>query len=155
MHTENSNSLPLLITDEECLARAVFCPYHVRKTGGIKPAAFKAPPNRNDVSVNRLIAVDCNTCKLHSQKIRNPGSFKGFAVIIARAVRESHSEVQDSRALYFGHADIIHDMVLMKDEPPPAEFNLKLRNLATASKYFPDPNPEIEGWTGEDFSFVS
>ena len=152
MHTENTDALPLLVTDDEYVARAIFYPNFVNKNKKIKPSAFKAPSGRRDVSVNRLAALGANECKAKSRSIGISGDFTGFAVLTAKSVRQCGSDVVDSRAEYFGHADIIHDQILPKGEPPPPEFNERLKRMVEASQYFYDPSPESEYWEGEDFS---
>ena len=152
MHKDHPDSLPLIVTDEERLARAIFHPFHLTDAGKLKPAAFKAPSGRRDVSVNRLVAMDPDNCKARARAIANPGTFWGFAVIAALTVRQSGSDVVDSRELYLGHADITHAMVLQKNEPPPPEFNARLKQMATGARYFADPAPETDLWSGEDFS---
>lgn len=148
MPKETPDSLPRDIADEERLARAVFYYQHIDKKGRIKKEAFKAATGRNDVSVNRLRAIDADECKRRSRAIRCPGEYKGFAVITAGDVRHYGSDVRDSRELYFGHADIIHDVVLAPGEPAPAEFNHRLKQLAECARFFPDPAPETETWSG-------
>lgn len=150
--TDKNDALPIQVADEERLARALFHPYHFNKAGKIKPSAFKAPSGRNDVSVNRLCALNADACKKRSKAIRNPGDFKGFAVLSALSVRQSGSDVIDSRQIYLGHADIIHDVFLNKGVPAPPEFNQRLKKMADSSVYFPDPNPVSDDWTGADFT---
>lgn len=150
MPQDQPDSLPLHISDEERLARAIFYPNFINNRGELKPAAFKAPGGRRDVSVNRLLALDGNACKASSRGIGMTGAFAGFAVISAGAVRTCGSDVVDSRALYLGHADILHDQILPKGEPPPPEFNARLRRMAAAAHYFPDPEPDAPGWSGDD-----
>ncbi len=133
------DSLPIVVSDEERLARAIFCPNYVNKSGQLKPAAFKAKSGQRDVSVNRLIALNASACKTRSRAIGLSGDFSGFAVLSAGAVRKCGSDVIDSRHLYLGHADIMHDQVLPKGEPPPPEFNERLKRLVEAARYFPDP----------------
>ncbi len=152
MHKDHPDSLPLSVTDEERLARAIFFPNYVNKSGKLKPSAFKAPGGRRDVSVNRLLALDANACKARSLAIALSGTFAGFAVLTAQAVRQCGADVVDSRSQYLGHADIIHDQILTKGEPAPPEFNERLKRMAEAAQYFPDPAPETDTWTGEDFS---
>jgi len=152
MCKDNPDRLPLAVADEERLARAIFHPYHISRSGKLKPAAFKAPAGRPDVSVNRLRALEGSACKRHAKEIRSPGAFQGFAVIAAQAVRRCGSDVIDSRAYYWGHADIVHDVVLERGEPAPAEFNSRLRQMVSAARFFPDPEPGTDQWAGEDLS---
>ena len=150
MHKDNPDALPLDISDKERLARAVFYPHHVDKSGKIKKEVFKASTGKRDVSVNRLRALDAGACKARSRAIRNPGRFKGFAVIVAEDIRACGSEIVDSRELYIGHADIIHPIALVKGVPAPPEFNQRLKQMAQRTSYFPDPDPESDGWAGEE-----
>ena len=152
MHKDNPDALPLDISDDERLARALFCPYHMDNSGKIKKEAFKAPTGRRDVSVNRLRTLDPDACKARSKAIRNPGAFKGFAVIVAEGVRKCGSDVVDSRELYLGHADIVHPIALEKGVPAPPKFNQRLKQMAQLAKYFPDPDPDSDRWSGEYFS---
>lgn len=152
MQEEHPDSLPLFVRDEERLARAIFFPNYVNKSGKLKPSAFRAPGGRHDVSVNRLLALNANACKVRSRAIALSGTFAGFAVLTAQNVRQCGSDVVDSRSEYLGHADIIHDQILTKGEPAPAEFNQRLKRMAEAAQYFPDLAPDTETWTGEDFS---
>lgn len=153
MRTQRKNdALPIDVADEERMARALFHPYHFNKAGKIRPSAFKAPSGRNDVSVNRLRALNADACKTRSKAIRNPGDFKGFAVLSALSVRQSGSNVIDSRQIYLGHADIIHDVILTKGDPAPPAFNQRLKKMADSADYFPDPNPASDDWMGADFT---
>jgi hypothetical protein len=142
-------SLPAEIVDNEHLARAVYSPYHIKSNGKIRPAAFKAASGQNGVSVNRLLALDFCACKKCATLIRSNGDFKGFAVLTASTVRMQGSDVIDSREYYWGHADIIHKIILEKGQPAPPEFNLCLKELAQAARFFPDPNPTFDTWTGD------
>lgn len=149
------SSLPKTVSDSEKLARAIFEPFHIKK-GKVKSAAFKAPAGKKDVSVNRLRALSPDDCKKKAKEIEKPGKvYQGFAVITAEEVRTLGSKVVDSREpppRYFGHADIIHDVVLKKNEPAPAEFNHRLQKMANQARYYRDPDPGGDGWNGTDFS---
>ena len=119
MCQDNPDLLPLYVSDEEKLARALFHPFHISRSGKLYSGAFKAPAGRNDVSVNRLRALSPAACKQRAKAILSPGEFMGFAVLSARAVRDCASEVVDSRNVYLGHADIVHEVILHKGEPAP------------------------------------
>lgn len=145
--------LPITVSDEERLARAVFHPYHINNSGKVKPAAFKARTGARDVSVNRLRALDAAACKQRARAIANPGAFRGFAVLGAASIRKCrYSDVVDSRRHYWGHADIIHQVVLEKGIPAPPEFNQCLKQMAQDAEYFSDSTPESDTWTGTAFS---
>lgn len=146
-----TDPLPVYIDDSEKLARAVFHPYHIHK-GKLKSAVFKAPALSNQVSVNRLRGISIDICKQKAKEMANgQKQYKGFAIISAEAVRRQGSEVIDSRdpPMYLGHADIIHDVVLEKGVPAPAEFNQRLNKMAKAAVYLEDPLPVQTRWQGE------
>ncbi len=148
------DELPLDISDDEKLARAIFEPFHIKK-GKLKSAAFKAPAGRRDVSVNRVRALKPDECKKKAKAIGNAAKiYQGFAVLTAEVIRELGSDVEDSREepMYFGHADIIHDIVLEKGQSAPPEFNLKLQQMAKRSTFYSDPKPDEDTWEGDDFS---
>lgn len=151
----DTEHLPADVSDDEKLARAIFHPFHIKKNK-LKSAAFKAPSGRNDVSVNRLLALTSNQCKQKAKEIeRKPHKvFRGFAVISAGNVRELGSDVLDSRdpPNYFGHADIIHDIVLEKDQAAPPEFNHRLNKMAKAARFHSDADPDGDTWNGDDLT---
>ena len=150
MLKDSAEALPVTVSDDERLARAIFHPFHVDKTGRLKKEAFKAPTGRRDVSVNRLRALSADECKARSVQIRNPGDFQGFAVILTGEVRHCGADVVDTRECYLGHADILHSIVLESGVPAPPEFNQRLKSLALAARYIADPDPKAEGWNGPE-----
>lgn len=151
----NHNSLPVEVADNEKVARAIFHPYHFNKKNQLHFTAFKAPAGRKDVSVNRLRALDANACKQKAKEIVQPGKeYRGFAVIVVGEVRKLGSDVVDSREPpnYWGHADIIHAIILQKGEAAPPEFNHALREMVRNASFYADPEPQSDGWIGEDFA---
>lgn len=139
------------VPDTELLARAIFSPYHINKKGKLKSAAFKAPPGRREVSVNRTSILDENACKQYAKKIASPGCYQGFAILLTKIIREAGSDVIDSREHYLGHADVIHSFVLEKNKPAPPEINHRLKHLAECANFHSDSTPDLERWTGDKF----
>lgn len=96
-------------------------------------------------------------CKRLAREVK-PGDpnikYKGLAVIQVQAVREAHSEVHDSRAIYCGHGHISHNIAALPIDDPLAaqqKFALdeRLRALKSLARYLPDPEPMSDSWTGE------
>ncbi len=109
---------------------------------------YRAPGGSNQVSVNRLSVLSDIQCKEKALQIANT-KFKGFVVIQAGVIRKNKSEVVDSRdGNYYGHADIIHPIILQKGEVAPPEFNQSLKNMLASSRYIQDPNPKSKSWEG-------
>lgn len=145
------NMLPVKISNREKLARAIFSPFHIKRDK-LKTAAFKASHGKKDVSVNRLRALDAHDCKRKAKEIESGDKkYKGFAILSAGIVRNLGSDVEDSREYYWGHADIIHKVVLERGQTPCPEFNYLLQQLVDQSKFYEDPNPVSDNWEGEDF----
>jgi hypothetical protein len=147
-------TLPLEISDDEKIVRAIKCPSHIRpgKTT-LKPAAFRSKPGFDEVSVIRHTHVGSNFCKKKAKEtIDSTNSYNGLAVIMAREIRATTSTVHDSRDEFCGHAHISHGIILPRDEPPESALNHMLtercRALCKAAAYYPDPRPDAEKWTG-------
>ncbi len=80
--------------------------------------------------------------------------YKGFAVLVVRDVRDTGSEVIDSREEFCGHAHIAHGLPLIPEgDPLHAEAKVRLderlRQLKDRSRTLIDPDPTREDWSGE------
>jgi hypothetical protein len=79
-------------------------------------------------------------------------SYSGLAVVMARDIRATTSTVHDSRDEFCGHAHISHGIIMPRDEPLESALNQLLtercRALCRAAGYYPDPEPDVEKWTG-------
>jgi hypothetical protein len=145
--------IPVEIDDVENIVRAVFSHHMDRKN--LRKNLFDE--RQDQASVMRHSHLGSDECRRHALEIRpgNPGvSYKGLAVIQARAIRTTGSEVIDSRQVYCGHAHVSTNI-----EVPPANDPLyssrklardeRLRELKNLARYYPDPNPAGEAWSGE------
>lgn len=148
--------IPLDIADTERLVRGICSPYHISSNGRLKPAAFDAPAEMDEVSVVRHEYVGADDCKRHGKTLTNEAEgklYKGLAVICARSVRLHGAAVVDSRTIFMGHADIKHGHRKSRLEPPAPEvvalLNQRNKELAKAAHYFADPDPHGGDWTGE------
>jgi|GEM_PF-1970099 hypothetical protein len=145
--------IPIEIANEEKIVRAIFSSQVDKKT--LRKNAFFEP--HDDVSVMRHTHMGSDECKRRALQI-TPGNpnikYKGLAVIEAKAIRDSNSQVTDSRIVYCGHAHISHGIqVPPADDPLYAQQKLelddRLRELKKLARYIPDPDPAAETWTGE------
>jgi hypothetical protein len=148
--------LPLHVGDQEQVVRAIFS-NHVKNRTLQKNVFYD---RKDDVSVMRHTLIGSDECKKHSSEVRPQDpriTYKGFAVIGVKAVRDTKSKVTDSRDGNFcGHASISHGILLPPDEDPLyAEQKLalddRLRTLKSLARFIPDPDPSCETWTGEKF----
>src|SRR5271165_1743849 len=79
-------------------------------------------------------------------------AYKGLAAIRAEEIRRAESEITDSRegeGHYCGHADITHGIPApLAGEPASPALNAKLQALKRAARYYADPVPTGESWSG-------
>jgi hypothetical protein len=145
--------IPIAIDDQERIARAILN-IHLNEKGKLKTNTFRPKPGKPDVSVMRHSYMGSDACKAKAKGIRSSSpniEYKGLAVIGAKQIRNSGSEVTDSREgkdHYCGHADISHGSPPPPGEPDDPMLVEKLRALKNAARYYPDPDPSIEHWTG-------
>jgi hypothetical protein len=152
-----ADSIPVAVGDGEIIVRAVFYPYNLNNSGKkLNKAAFRSPPGIDEISAIRKNFVDEQFCKAHAKDIDLFGScrsnekkeFRGFAVISAKQIRDSGSEVVDSRQVFVAHADIKHGYVAARHEPLPPWLNDRLDRLKDLAKFIPDPYPKKWRWNG-------
>jgi hypothetical protein len=148
--------LPVEITDEEQIVRAIFFPHHIDiSKNRLKPAAFRSPPDKDEVSVIRHTYMGSDFCKAKAKEIaqRSPMvTYVGLAALRARDIRATGSTIDDSREVYYGHAHISHGVVLPRDEPLNSALNMvvieRCRALVAITHYYADPNPAADLWLG-------
>jgi hypothetical protein len=151
---------PIDVANDEAIVRGICTPFHVSSKGKLKPEAYEAPPDDDEVSVIRLGWVGADTCKRKAKELENPSKGKrytGLAVLSAKQIRDEGADVFDSRHVFKGHADIKHGVIQRKGVPLPPEdlkrLRSRLRNLANAAEYYPDPFPDIDGWNGSPLAY--
>jgi hypothetical protein len=154
--------IPIDVADAEQLVRGICTPHHVSSAGKLKPAAFEAPAESDEVSVIRHDYVGIAECKMRAQALSQPEQGKryvGLAVTRAGIVRIYGADVVDSRAEFLGHADIRHGYTRSALEPPPPEVLKVLKDrckaLAKAATFIRDPEPETGGWAGSELGLPS
>jgi hypothetical protein len=158
--------IPIEIDDTEVIVRVIFQPYHVNKKGRLKPKAFQSPAGKDEISVIRHTYVGTTFCKCKAKEIEVKGNtgkeksqlktYLGLAVLNALHIRSVGSDVNDSRDLFLGHADIHHGIVLEPNEPPESSqamlLNERLRLLADKAAFYPDPAPDANQWLGAELN---
>jgi len=148
--------IPVDISDDEKIVRAIMCPYHLNKDRAkLIPRAFRSRPGSDEVSVIRHTHTSSDFCKRKARETasRSGREYAGLAVLSARQIRKAGSEVHDSRDEYCGHAHISHGIIAPPpNEPLPPRDNMeldrKVKELRNAAVYYPDPEPHAETWTG-------
>jgi hypothetical protein len=151
--------MPVHVSDDERIVRAIYSPYHLDKKNNLKHQAYNPTPKTDEISVMRFEHMGARLCKRKAKCFENPAQrkvYRGFAVLKTSVVRTSDMGVVDSRRHYCGHADIKFLMqelqTLEPNEPLPAEAGKKFKDLKDsllhASNYITDPNPQHSAWQG-------
>ena len=145
------------IAEDELLVRGICTPYHYDvKNGTLKKNAFHQKPMSKGVSVCRNAILNVDECRKKAKLLNNPDQKKeyiGLAVVSVGAVRKAGSIVNDTRHVYYGHADIFHDI----PDPEPQEalkpelaekLKDRLENILKYAQFFIDPSPTADNWSG-------
>jgi len=149
--------IPVDIGDRELIVRGIL-DIHLDKKGKLKSNAFRPKANTDDVSVMRHDYMGSDACKVTARGLAHGTiEYRGLAVLLASEVRRAGSQVTDSReGNYCGHAHISHGIVVPPDEPVPSEQTLRLderlRELRITARYYADPEPPKDAWTGPTLS---
>jgi hypothetical protein len=83
---------------------------------------------------------------------------RGLLAIEADKIRETGSEVRDSRDVYFGHADLDHGFPALPPHDPAAtpeqlkQMDDRIDALLAHARAHPDPTPHTSGWGGPELS---
>lgn len=146
---------PVPIQTDELIVRALYHPYHFRNNK-LDKAAFKPQRGSNKISVMRHDWLQSDGCKTQAKRLQRDGkTYMGFAALCAGKINDAGAEVVDSREEYEGHADI---QIKWKrgggGEPGQPEemieINAVAKKLRDSARYYPDPDPDHDGWTGEE-----
>ena len=151
--------IPLNVSGDERILRAIYSPFHVDKNNRLKTGAYNPTPKTDELSIMRFEYLGTRLCKRKARSFENPKhkkEYRGFAVLRVSRVRNAEMEVVDSRRHYCGHGDIKLLMEQLRGrephEPLPPEVGKQLedlkRRLLTASKYVQDPDPQHTHWRG-------
>jgi hypothetical protein len=155
--------LPLNVSGDEVVVRAVFSPYHYdarRKT--LKIAAFDPTPGTDEISVMRSSFLGPDRCRKQAKTMEKPNAqppktFQGFAVFSVATVRDKSLSVVDSREHFLGHADIKTGCRSpSKGEPRDPIVLARSRDigddLLKLTKYYPELVPQADRWMGGKLS---
>lgn len=151
--------LPVEISDEEKIVRSIFSPVNFYNDGRLRSNSFKTPTEKDEVSVNRLDFTTPTFCKEFSKKIEQPEnkrSYFGFAVLTAKEIRDTDSEVvyspvlENADFINIYHSDIKIGCAREKGEQLPARYQLKVDELTKKARLYLDPKPDSLKWEGEE-----
>nr|MBV6629732.1 hypothetical protein [Oceanococcus sp. HetDA_MAG_MS8] len=141
--------IPIEVLDDEKIIRTIKTPHHINKKLKLRPAAFRPPPERDDLSVMRLDHMGADGCKNKSKEIAGE-SYLGLAAINAGEIRKTGASIEDSRQGQFcGHADISQGMSApKKGETAPPVLAERYKALSDAARLYIDEEPQADHWTG-------
>ena len=159
--SSKSNKVNLLSSEiaiTEKIARSIFSPVNVTKSNTLRANAYKSPANIDEVSVNRLDYTTANFIKKLSKKIATPPKreYFGFAILSKSDIIDCDADVvyspilEPKENLNIYHSDIKVGFIKEKGQELPAEINYKVSKLIEKSRFYIDPNPNTENWTGDD-----
>ena len=129
----------------------------MKKQKTIKANAFRPIAEKDEVSVMRLDFCSPSFCKQYGKKIQSPENEKtyfGFGLLTAERIRKVDANVvYTHKKDNFYHADIKIGYTPVKGKELPAEYQLKVNELAKSSKLYIDPEPDSYEWQGEDLVY--
>lgn len=153
--------LPKDVAENEKLCRAIFSPINVDNKGNLKSNSFRTPPEKDEVSVNRLDYTNSNYCKSEAKKNENPHkdrNYYGFAIIQqieiltvgCNTIYSPIAEPLDSINPF--HADIKIGYVPKKGEELPSRFRKKVDDMVKYARFYKDPEPNTNNWVGKELN---
>lgn len=158
-----SEEIERAIEDGETIVRGVCTPYHYdAKKKKLKKNAFKPKTPSTGVSVFRGAVMDSNACKAKAANLSGEGkAYVGLAALHAITIRATGATVEDSRELYYGHADVfvcagyldaVRDHVQGDPLPPQIQEVLddRIGRLIDKAVFHLDPSSTDGGWQGPD-----
>ena len=146
---------PVQIRTDELIVRALYYPYHF-KNDKLDKAAFKPQKGSNKISVMRHDGLKSDGCKAQAKRLQRDGkTYRGFAALCAGEIKNAGADVADSRHEYEGHADIQIKWTRGGGGEPGQpeemmEINAVAKKLRDSARYYPDPDPGYDRWTGEE-----
>jgi len=148
---------PLELPDCEHVARALYYTFHVDKNGKLKWQAFQPDRGESDISVMRTGCLTATECKQKAKSTNRQGEYKGFGLLLAEEIRKGQ-DVQDSRVIFCGHADILLGVRRpdTEDGDPPEDptATAKLRDVArrllTITVVRLDSSADLRDWPATD-----
>ena len=144
------------VSGDEIIVRGITSPHHVNENKELISPAFEPTPGTDEISVMRILLIGSDSCKRRASALSNPSKakvYQGLAALRVSAVKSNGALVKDSRSFYWGHADIKIGVVRPAKSDPPRPQDVKRLNeirkaLKGISKYYTDPQPTSNVWTG-------
>ncbi len=157
----SSTKIPTHFNKDEKIIRSIFSPINIHNSKGtLLPNSFRTPPEKDEVSVNRLDYTSVDFCKELAKKNEKAGDryYFGFAVLLKNDIDEANSTIVYSPILAPKsdinpfHSDIKIGYIPQRGEPMPSEYSKKINDLTSKARFYVDPNPNLIGWFGEDIN---
>src|SRR5260370_565691 len=128
-------NLPVEVSHDEKIARAVISPrhFHKKRRSEVTDRLFRPQNGTDRVSVMRLSHLGQDSCKSKAKEIAAIGTdsqYKGLAVLTAEKIRQTGAEVLDAPADYCGHAEIACGIRVEPNEPPNSQNSLRLKQIS-------------------------
>ncbi len=154
-----NRSIPEIIAREEHIIRAIYHPMNCNsKTGEIKMNTLRSPAGKDEVSILRKSYIGLNEARKFFYDNGNPAknrNYKGFCALFASDIFDHGSEIIPDFIPIEQHANIVHGYIVKENQELPVELKLRLEALLTLIKeknrYFEDPSPASDNWTGRPY----
>ena len=154
-----SPKVPLDFSNDERIIRTVYSPFNIdRKKGTLNPNLFKSPFDIDEISVNRLNYTTANFCKKISKDNQAVGKrdYFGFAVLLKKEITNSNCSIvyspitEPKEKINYFHSDIKVGQIAKRGEQYPSEISKKIKDLTDVARFYIDPLPTSNDWTGDD-----
>lgn len=141
----SSTKIPIHFNKDEKIIRSIFSPINIHKSKGtLLPNSFRTPPEKDEVSVNRLDYTSADFCKKVAKKNETIGErdYFGFAVLLKTNIDDANCSIIYSPILTpkniinLFHSDIKIGYIPQRGEPLPSEYAEKINNLTQKAKFY-------------------
>lgn len=158
---KSTQILPQSFGYSEKIIRSVYSPININKNKGtLNSNTFRTPPNKDEVSVNRLDYTNANFCKNISKANQSVGQrdYFGFAVISKFQIELSNCGIvytpilKPKEKINIFHSDIKIGYIPERGKELPSEVSKKINDLTKLARFYIDPNPNSNYWEGNDLT---
>ncbi len=157
--SKSLKKIPITFDESEKIIRSIYSPINIHKTQGtLRPNAFRTPPDKDEVSVNRLDYTNPFFCKKISKENQIIGerNYFGFALLFKKQIDLANCKIEHTpinkpkeKSNPF-HSDIKIGYIPKKGEELPSEISKKISDLTKMARFYKDPNPSAMEWTGQE-----
>ena len=154
---DNISLIPSEVDDNERIVRAIYSPINLTKNlKKLNNGFYKPQVGRDDISVNRLeftteLFLKKLAIKFENKEYRR--NYFGFSLLEAFEIRQFKFDIVSSPLKEpienpF-HGDIKIGYLVQRGVELPSEISFQIRKMTLKSRFYIDPNPNVDNWNGE------